>query len=575
MDAWWRKIGRLLSTKPIGVLAAVAVVTAGLGIGLGGLGFATGQDSYLDADTATAVANHRYQELFGGEAMLLMFTMDEGSTVAELFTAGNQQRFAEVESAVAAGGQLTFSTITPTTLLEWSSNLVTSGVATSVLGRAAERETDPAAIEARSSDAQVTLARALAAGEQSLENPAWVEFLLYENAGFTLDAGTVTAPPADQLQIRRSLEGFIPDNRHALLAVILTGNADLDELADGSQLVKDAVAGVEWDNASAIVTGTPTFLTEINDYLQGGMLVLGLVAVGVMLVVLALTFGVRWRFLPLAAVLVGIVWGFGAFGFTGTQLSLVTISGLPILIGLGMDFAIQIHNRAQEECSEHRDGSPFEETLARLGPPLALATAVAVASFLVMRISKVPMIQDFGVLLAIGIVALVLAGVVMTVAILALREKRSPTTEPMRRGGAEHLVVWLGALPLRAVVPLLVVAAIAPVVGIRLEHDARIESDPINWADQSSSTIKDARSLERETGFATTLGVFIETDGYESNGVFTDELASFVHGFELRSVATEGVLLPAASSAVSVMSYLIAVPGATPSRPPEWTCCKR
>ena len=79
--------------------------------------------------------------------------------------------------------------------------------------------------------------------------------------------------------------------------------------------------------------------------------------------------------------------------------------------------------------------------------------------------------------------------------------------------------------------------------------------------------ITDARSLERETGFATTLGVFIETEGYEANGVFTDELASFVHGFELASVADEGALLPAGSSAVSVLSYLIAVPGATPLAP--------
>ena len=75
------------------VLAVVAVLTVGLGVGAAQLDFATGQDSYLDADTPTAVANHRYQELFGGEAMLVMFTMDEGSTVADLFTVANQERF--------------------------------------------------------------------------------------------------------------------------------------------------------------------------------------------------------------------------------------------------------------------------------------------------------------------------------------------------------------------------------------------------------------------------------------------------------------------------------------------------
>ena len=275
-------------------------------------------------------------------------------------------------------------------MLQWSSDLVSKGVATSVLGRANDRETSEAGKQARAADAQLTLARALAAGDQSLDNPEWVQFLLYSNEHWTFDGTTAVPRSPTNSSIRKSLQAFIPDNRHALLAVVLKGNATLDEQAAGSKLVKDAVKDLTWENAAAIVTGTPTFLTEINDYLQGGMMTLGLVAVVVMLVVLALTFGVRWRFLPLAAVLVGVVWGFGAFGFTGTKLSLVTISGLPILIGLGMDFAIQIHNRAQEECTTDRAGSPFEETLDRLGPPLALATVVAVAVFLVMRISHVP-----------------------------------------------------------------------------------------------------------------------------------------------------------------------------------------
>ena len=46
-------------------------------------------------------------------------------------------------------------------------------------------------------------------------------------------------------------------------------------------------------------------LKSINDYLQGGMLTLGGIAVAVMVVILLLFFNVRWRLLPLAVVLVG------------------------------------------------------------------------------------------------------------------------------------------------------------------------------------------------------------------------------------------------------------------------------
>ena len=87
------------------------------------------------------------------------------------------------------------------------------------------------------------------------------------------------------------------------------------------------------------MTGSPVYLKEINDYLKGGMLTLGVAALVVMAVVLALMFGVRWRLLPLLAVLFGVAWSFSLLGLIGIDLSLVTIAGMPILIGLGIDFS--------------------------------------------------------------------------------------------------------------------------------------------------------------------------------------------------------------------------------------------
>src|SRR5207342_206792 len=100
---------------------------------------------------------------------------------------------------------------------------------------------------------------------------------------------------------------------------------------------------------SALTTGSPVLLKEINDYLRGGMATLGALAAVVMLAILWLVFRARWRLLSLAVVSVGLVWAFGALGYLGVPLSMVTISGLPILLGLGVDFAIQTHNRFEEE----------------------------------------------------------------------------------------------------------------------------------------------------------------------------------------------------------------------------------
>ena len=561
MEAW-RSIGRWLSRRTLVVAVGVVVVTALATLGLGRLDFATGQDSYIDPDSQVARDNERYQSLFGGESMVVLFSVPEGQTVVDLFTPANIAQLDDAKRALAADPAI-HAVISPVALLTWTDDLITTGTASEILARTIEREPDATAQERRRTDAMITTLRLGAAGDQSFDNPAWVRFLVFGNDGFSLDAdGALVAPPDDQLVVRTALRAFVPDARHAIFGAVLTGNASLDGLAAGSAAVQDAFAGRDFGDASVVVTGTPTFLTDINDYLQGGMLTLGAIAVGVMVVILLVAFKVRWRLLPLVGMLVGVVWGFGAFGSTGTMLSLVTIAGLPILIGLGIEFSIQMQNRIEEERSVDRDPDAFGETMRHLGPPLLVATVAAVIAFLTVRISKVPMVQDFGVLLSIGIVALLVAGIVVPTVIIGARERRRPSTTAARPGWVEATVDTLGALPRATVWPLVAVAVAIPVLGLSLEGGTRIESDPINWADPSSASIRNAHTLEEETGFASTLGVFVETSSAPDNGVFTDQMGAFVFDLVLRSLG-DNVELAEASSLASTVGWLAEVPDTT------------
>ncbi len=566
MSELWNKIGRLLSRRTLATLIVVVLVTIGLGFGLKRLDFATGQNSYIDPASQVAKDNQRYQNLFGGESMVVLFTVPEGKTIVDLFSPANVAQFGEIEKQMLTSKAVQ-SVVSPLTLLVWTQDLIVKGVASDIIARTIARDTDPASAAVRQQDAVITTLRLGAAGKQSMDNPAWVKFLAFGNDGYTLDAQKkLVAPPDSALVVRKALQAFIPDARHAVLAAVLIGNAPLDQLSKGSAAVHDALHGRTFENATVTITGTPTFLTDINNYLQGGMLILGGIAVLVMMIILLVAFKVRWRLLPLLGMVIGIAWGFGAFGFTGTKLSLVTIAGLPILIGLGIEFAIQIQNRIEEELSVARSGSPFETTLRHMGPPLVAATAAAVIAFLTVKISKVPMVQDFGVLLSIGIVALLVAGIVIPITVIGARERRSPTLEKPAESWVERTVDRLGSLPRLAVIPLVIVAIALPVLGLFMEGGSKIESDPINWANQSSTSIKNARTLEKETGFATTLGVFVETNSASSNGVFTDQMGAFVVDLVARS-STENKELAGASSLATTVGWLAEVPKTTPLPP--------
>ena len=88
------------------------------------------------------------------------------------------------------------------------------------------------------------------------------------------------------------------------------------------------------------------------------MLTLGAIAVAIMIVILLLFFNVRWRLLPLAVILIGVIWAFGLAGYLGIPLTIVTIAGLPVMLGIGIDYAIQMHARVEEEVVIDRVAAP-------------------------------------------------------------------------------------------------------------------------------------------------------------------------------------------------------------------------
>lgn len=560
VEQLWRRSGIELGKRWIVVLIAVAAVTAALLPGLFSAEFATGQDSYLNSDSQIAIDNVAFQDQFGGETVVLLFSAtDEGARIDDLFEGANLAELQRISDEFAAVPGVS-SAITPVVSLGFSDALL-KGPGRDALLSAQARDPDPDGQAARSADIAVGLGRlgAISEPDRTLDNPAWTDLLIYDNTGFASEAGEVRPPADDDRSIRLSLASTFPDNQTAVGGVVLQGNADLDALTQGTDQIVEIVETTQLEGFELTATGAPLYLRDINDYLQGGMLTLGAAALVVMAFVLLFMFRVRWRLLPLLSVIIGVVWAFGILGYLGIDLSLVTISGLPILIGLGIDFAIQIHNRVEEEVVLDNDVHPIAESLSNVVPPLIAAVVGAVLAFLALRVSQVPMIRDFGVLLAIGVVVLLVTGVILPTALLGIREWTSRTED---RGDSlvERIVVGLGGLPL-AVAPVLMVLSVGIfAAGVAVEGTVEIESDPLRWVDQDSQTVQDIERLTDETGFATTLGILVE-----ANNVFDETVNEVLWGFTTAAEQRPEVIT--SSSLVNTLGKIITVPGGSDLTP--------
>ena len=557
MSRVWSWLGLNLG-KHAGVVSLVGLVfTLVLGFGITRLDFATGQDSYLNKDEAVYVDNVRYQDLFGGQAMVTLYTMDEGTEVVDLFTPENVAALHDQEEQLRkVEGVL--DVVSPLTALQFTANLVESdsgspadSVAGQILLGAAQRETDPAKSQIRTEDALATLERYNAVtGERTLDNPEWVDFLLHDNQG----------------EIRKSLRPFFPDEGHAQMVSRLTGNASLEDEGRAAESVIRITSGRDaatMANATVVTTGAAELLQQLNDYLRGGMLTLGAIAVAIMVVILLVLFDVRWRLLPLAVILIGVVWAFGLASYLGIPLSVVTIAGLPVMLGVGIDYAIQMHSRIEEEVLVDRSPHPIQETARNLGPALLVVTFDAIFAFLALRFAEVPMIRDFGLLLAVGIAAICLCSIIMPLSILGIREYRSPTrNRAFTEGRLGHLVVWMGGLPARAGLPLALVSVVIFLGGMAVEDDLTLQTDPERWVNQDSAVIHKIDHLKSETGSSSELGVFVESDD-----VFDDETVEFVDHFARRELENRPDDLLTASSIVTTVSFLLDIPGASTLAP--------
>ena len=282
----------------------------------------------------------------------------------------------------------------------------------------------------------------------------------------------------------------------------------------------------------------------------------------IMVLVLSAIFRARWRLLSLPVVLIGCVSAFGLMGFAGIPLTIVTISGLPILMGLGVDFAIQMHSRIEDETLRLDSAERGIEAAFRgVGPALLLALGAACIGFLVLHLSSVPMIRDFGSMLAAGAVMIFLISVALTSGIIYLRERTrlGPRDTPHARFEVERLVGGLTARTVGRLAPIALVAVVVALGGLYMGRKIPTQTDPEKFVTGDSSVLKDLHYVRDVSGSTDELDLLVETSGGKH---LTDQaVLTWMLGFEQRETKAHDEL----RQSNGLASFVTSVTGLPPT----------
>lgn len=327
---------------------------------------------------------------------------------------------------------------------------------------------------------------------------------------------------------------IFPSREGALIQVRLRDGLSEQQRRRAIDDIRAATAMPQWrlSKGDYAVTGAPVVVDELSSEISRSMLVLLVAATLVMALTLLIVFRARLRLLPLLVALAAAALTFGAMALLGVPLTMASIAVIPILIGLAVDYAIQLQSRIEEE------DRPVDEAVRRVAargaPTIAVAAAATAAGFLVLALSPVPMVRGFGILLVVGIVLALGVAITLGVAALAWDEQRRARAATRRGGapGVPHRVAgavagacrgagaivaeWppvtagagairrAGGTMLRGAIAhpgrVLAIAAVLAACGWALDTQTRVESDVQRLVPQDLAALRDLRELQDISG---------------------------------------------------------------------------
>ncbi|WP_421907956.1 efflux RND transporter permease subunit [Methanolacinia petrolearia] len=276
-------------------------------------------------------------------------------------------------------------------------------------------------------------------------------------------------------------------------------------------------------------TGTLAFAVEMKEDIQKNMTNLITLAMILMVVAMALMFGhVRYRMLPVLVVFCGIILTFGVMGLTGIQISMVVVAAFPVLIGIGIDYAIQFQSRFDEEVRHSSIQKAIWITITSSGPSILKAMIATALGFVALSLlAPSPMISDFGTICIVGIVCCYLCAMII-VPVFAKIVKYRPKYDyngadgfdsPAQNGNKISIMGkydnLLGRFALKIAknpVPVLLILIMLAIIGIQLDSKVIIDTDEDMMVDQDMPAMVSMNKLTSVMGSTNTITAYVKAD---------------------------------------------------------------
>lgn len=212
------------------------------------------------------------------------------------------------------------------------------------------------------------------------------------------------------------------DYQTTLIRLTVTEDKDDVALQTGLQDIIDEIPTPP--GLSVGMTGEAIQNPVIDQLIQPDMAKTSRISLIGVLVVLVLLFrSVRFSFLPLVTIVIGLMWTFGFMGLVGFSISSTSSGFVSMIIGIGIDFGIQVAVRYRQERQTSKPEKAMATTLSNVIVPMGTTTLAALIGFRAMALGQLTFLQQLGNIMSFGVLFSMLAALTLIPALLILTEK--------------------------------------------------------------------------------------------------------------------------------------------------------
>ncbi len=142
---------------------------------------------------------------------------------------------------------------------------------------------------------------------------------------------------------------------------------------------------------------------------------------GILIIILVLFRSIKYGFTPMTTIIFGTLWAMGYVGLIGMGLSSQTSGVLSMIMGIGIDFGIQVVTRYRFELENKlvpRDAMAM--TLNNVIIPMSTTTLAALIGFQAMSLGKLTFLGDMGTIMSYGVAASMVAAITIVPALVII-----------------------------------------------------------------------------------------------------------------------------------------------------------